>query len=156
MLISVTAAVLLVFTIIDPFALPLYATTDVKIGLFEIKVGPDVEKFLQIPWLAGLAVSTLLLLVAIYMELYAKIAIGNLPKALAILSLLYAVPLPYVYLVDFKDIVVVLSNYAKFLSLPIFSLALIVAISERLLTPQRRTKVIADLSVTEERTERGQ
>jgi hypothetical protein len=52
------------------------------------------------------------------------------------------------------NVVVVLSNFAKFVSLPLFGVALLTSMVEALLTPQRRAKVIADLSITEEKTER--
>lgn len=155
MLISIIAAVLFILTILDSFAAPLYATTEVKIGLYEIKAGPVVESFLQMPWLVAVGTSMILLILALYLELFIKLKIGNLSKILAILSLLYAIPLPYIYLVEFRDLVIVFSNYAKYLAIPLFSLALIVAISEKLLISQSRARVIADLSITEEKTERG-
>ncbi|MEM1788159.1 MAG: hypothetical protein QXY12_05415 [Pyrobaculum sp.] len=155
MLISIIAAVLFILTILDSFAAPLYATTEVKIGLYEIKAGPVVESFLQMPWLVAVGTSMILLILALYLELFIKLKIGNLSKILAILSLLYAIPLPYIYLVEFKDLVIVFSNYAKYLAIPLFSLALIVAMSEKLLISQSRARVIADLSITEEKTERG-
>ncbi|MEM0468461.1 MAG: hypothetical protein QXF38_03580 [Pyrobaculum sp.] len=155
MLISIIAAVLFILTILDSFAAPLYATTEVKIGLYEIKAGPVVESFLQMPWLVAVGTSMILLILALYLELFIKLKIGNLSKILAILSLLYAIPLPYIYLVEFRDLVIVFSNYAKYLAIPLFSLALIVAMSEKLLISQSRARVIADLSITEEKTERG-
>ncbi|MEM0369644.1 MAG: hypothetical protein QXT46_05730 [Pyrobaculum sp.] len=155
MLISIIAAVLFILTILDSFAAPLYATTEVKIGLYEIKAGPVVESFLQMPWLVAVGTSMILLILALYLELFIKLKIGNLSKILAILSLLYAIPLPYIYLVEFRDLVIVFSNYAKYLAIPLFGLALIVAMSEKLLISQSRARVIADLSITEEKTERG-
>ncbi|MEM4632625.1 MAG: hypothetical protein QW610_03305 [Pyrobaculum sp.] len=155
MLISIIAAVLFILTILDSFAAPLYATTEVKIGLYEIKAGPVVESFLQMPWLVAVGTSMILLILALYLELFIKLKIGSLSKILAILSLLYAIPLPYIYLVEFRDLVIVFSNYAKHLAIPLFSLALIVAMSEKLLISQSRARVIADLSITEEKTERG-
>jgi hypothetical protein len=80
--------------------------------------------------------------------------VGKLPKIIAVLALLYGVPLPYVYVVEGGNVVVVLSNFAKFVSIPLFGVALLVTATEALLTPQKRARVIADLSITEEKTEK--
>ncbi|MEM4742812.1 MAG: hypothetical protein QW792_02560, partial [Pyrobaculum sp.] len=76
MLISIIAAVLFILTILDSFAAPLYATTEVKIGLYEIKAGPVVESFLQMPWLVAVGTSMILLILALYLELFIKLKIG--------------------------------------------------------------------------------
>jgi len=57
--------------------------------------------------------------------------------------------------VEGGNVVIVLSNFAKFVSIPLFGVALLVATIEALLTPQKRARVIADLSITEEKTEKG-
>jgi uncharacterized membrane protein len=140
---------------VGPFATPLYATTHVEVKMFEIAAGDFVERFLQMPlWLAA-AIVLALLIVAIYLEYFAKIEVGKLPKITSVLALLYSVPLPYVYVVGGGNVVVVLSNFAKFVSLPLFGVALLTTIVETIFIPKRRAKVIADLSITEEKTERG-
>ncbi|ACB38976.1 hypothetical protein [Pyrobaculum neutrophilum] len=156
MWLSILAAALAVFVVfVNPFARPLYATAPVDVGNFEITAGGEVDRFLQIPPALAAAVAVALLAAAVYVEFFAKLRVGGLPKVLALLALAYAVPLPYLYLVKFSDVVVVVSNFAMYLSLPMFGLALLVAVTENLLVPRRRARVIADLSVTEEKTERG-
>ena len=152
-LVALVLAVLILA--VGPFATPLYATTHVEVKTFEVTAGDFVERFLQIPqWLATV-ITLALLIVAVYLEYFAKIQVGKLPKIVSVLAILYSIPLPYVYVVGGGDVVVVLSNFAKFVSLPLFGVALLTSIVETLLTPQRRAKVVADLSITEEKTERG-
>jgi hypothetical protein len=153
---TLLALVLAVLTLgVAPFATPLYATTHVEVKMFEVAAGEFVERFLQIPqWLATVIVLALLI-VAIYLEYFAKIEIGKLPKIASVLALLYSVPLPYIYVVGGDNVVIVLSNFAKFVALPLFGVALLTTIVETIFIPKRRAKVIADLSITEEKTERG-
>ncbi len=151
----ITLIVVLLISAVSPFATPLYATAPVKVGGFEIAAGNFVERFLQIPQPFATVVALALLTVAIYLEFFAKLQVGKLPKVMALLALLYGLPLPYVYVVGEGDVVIVLSNFAKFVSLPLLGVALLVAITEALLTPQKRARVIADLSITEEKTEKG-
>jgi hypothetical protein len=151
-LVALVLAVLILA--VGPFATPLYATTHVEVKTYEVTAGDFVERFLQIPqWLATV-ITLALLTVTVYLEYFAKIQVGKLPKIIGVLALLYSIPLPYVYVVGGGNVVVVLSNFAKFVSLPLFGVALLTSMVEALLTPQRRAKVIADLSITEEKTER--
>jgi lysylphosphatidylglycerol synthetase-like protein (DUF2156 family) len=111
---TLVALVLAVLTLgVAPFATPLYATTHVEVKMFEVAAGEFVERFLQIPqWLATVIVLALLI-VAIYLEYFAKIEVGKLPKIASVLALLYSVPLPYIYVVGGGDVVIVLSNFRK-------------------------------------------
>jgi len=138
----------------SPFATPLYATAPVEVRQFEIVASNFAERFLQIPQPLATAAVLTLLAAAVYLEFFAKMQAGKLPKIIAVLALLYGVPLPYVYVVEGGNVVVVLSNFAKFVSIPLFGVALLVTATEALLTPQRRARVIADLSITEEKTEK--
>lgn len=139
----------------NPLAMPLYATAPVEVRRFEIVAGDFAEGFLQIPQSLATVATPALLAVAIYLEFFARIQVGKLPKIIAVLALLYGLPLPYVYVVEGGNVVIVLSNFAKFVSIPLFGVALLVATIEALLTPQKRARVIADLSITEEKTEKG-
>jgi len=139
----------------NPFATPLYATAPVEVRRFEIVTGDFAEGFLQIPQSLATVATPALLAVAICLEFFARMQVGKLPKIIAVLALLYGLPLPYVYVVEGGNVVIVLSNFAKFVSIPLFGVALLVATIEALLTPQKRARVIADLSITEEKTEKG-
>jgi hypothetical protein len=155
--VALTLLALLIAVLIlaaEPFATPLYATAPVEVKQFEIAAGDSYERFFQMPWATAAAMSLMLLAITAYLEFFTKLQMGKLPKAIAVLALFYGLPLPYVYVVGGGDLVVVLSNYAKFVSLPLFGLALLIAVTESLLTPQRRARVIADLSITEEKTEK--
>ncbi|WP_053240547.1 hypothetical protein [Pyrobaculum islandicum] len=155
LLTSMAAVLTVVILAIGPFAKPIYATIPVDIGNFEIVVGGEVERFLNIPWALSAILSIAILATSAYLEFFVKMRIGQLPKIMALLALIYAMPLPYIYIVKFNDIVVVLSNYAKSVSLSIFGLAILIAVAEKFLVPQKRARVVADLSITEEKTEKG-
>ncbi len=153
MLIAVILGALVVF--LEPRAMPIYATAPVDIKDYTIIVNNIPDRFTQLPQSLYIIIVLILLLATFYLEFLLKIHVGRLSKLVAIFSLLYAIPTPYIYLVDFKDVVIVVSNYAKTLSLPIYGLALLIATTENLTTPRKRARVIADLSVTEEKTEKG-
>jgi hypothetical protein len=152
-LVAVILSALVVF--LEPGAKPIYATAPVDVKDYTIIVNNIPDRFIQLPQLLYIIISLILLLITLYLELLLKIYIGRLPKIVAVLSLLYAIPIPYIYLVGFKDVVIVVSNYAKTLSLPIYGLALLIAATENLTTSRKRARVVADLSATEEKTERG-
>ncbi|MCX8136205.1 hypothetical protein [Pyrobaculum aerophilum] len=155
MILSLVAALLaFLIAFVEPIAVPIYATTPVDVKNAAITIGGFSDQFIQLP-IIGEIISVILLILTIYLEVFLKIKIGRLPKAIASLSVLYATPLPYIYIVNLKDIAVVMSNFAKYTSLSIYALALLIAASEGLLSTSRRARVIADISTTEEKTERG-
>lgn len=157
MFLTIVAIILLALTVlVGPVATPIYATVTVNVKNYTIVTGEAVDKFVNIPLVVYIVTGSALLLIAFYIEVVSKTRVDNLPKILALLSALYALPLPYVYLIGVKDVAIVLSNYAKALSLPAFGLALFVAVAESLLMPKKRARVIADLSATEEKTEKGE
>lgn len=152
---TLIALALTALTLISPMAVPLYATAAYRIEDSQIVAGTATYRFISLPQPLAFILLILLTALSAYIEYMAKIKPGILPKIMAIMSLFYSIPLPYVFIVDYRDVVVILSNYAKFFSIPIYTVAILVAISEKLVSPAKRARIIADLSITEEKTERG-
>ncbi len=147
------AAILAVLMVVEPFATPLYATTSAEVGNFKITAGRYVENYIQIPWPLAMGGAVALTVVSIYIELVLKIKRRLLVIFIAFVAVMYAMPLPYVF-ISGNDVVVVVSNYAKYLSLPLFSMAILIAMLEEIMSPPRLTKILAELSTTMEKTER--
>lgn len=140
---------------VEPFGVPYYATTVVDVKNFEIVVGDVSERFFQIPWPLALLFVIILVVATAYMEHVKKMRISRLSKSLALLALLYSAPLPYVYIVSHGDVVIVLSNFAKYLSIPMFYAALLSALAEKILATKSRARIIADFEVTRVKTEKA-
>ncbi|MFN7106351.1 MAG: hypothetical protein ACK4M3_07210 [Pyrobaculum sp.] len=163
MLLVILAVVLAIFiTAVEPFVTPLYATDFIKTGNFIITVGDKDYKYVELPWPLAVITATALIALSLYLEASRclkprgwgrclKTTSRGLEIAIALVAILYASPLPYIFVTS-RDVVIVVSNYAKYFSLPLFALALFIAISERLLATPNRARVFADLSATEEKT----
>ncbi|MEZ0319902.1 MAG: hypothetical protein ABWK05_07940 [Pyrobaculum sp.] len=144
----------LLVLVVKPLGIPYYATTAVDVKTFEIVVGGVSERFFQIPWPLALLFVIILVALTAYIEYVEKIRVSRLSKALALLALLYSMPLPYIYIVG-GDVVIVLSNFAKFLSIPIFYATLLSVLAERILIPKNRARIVADFEVTQAKTEKA-
>ncbi|MFN3804097.1 MAG: hypothetical protein ACK4SY_03480 [Pyrobaculum sp.] len=161
MLLVVLAVVLtILITAVEPFVTPLYATDFVKIGNFKITVGDKDYRYVELPWPQAVITAMALIALSLYLEASRrfcgwgrclKATSRGLEIAIAIVAILHASPLPYIFVTS-HDVVIVFSNYARYFSLPLFALALFIAISERLLAAPNRARVLADLSTTEEKT----
>ena len=152
-LLAVALAVLVIG--VGPVAVPQYATVRVEVGGFRIIVGDSYYTFPQVYEPLSIVVVVALLAVSVYLEYVAKVKVPRLAEVVAVLSLFFALPLPYIFVVGAGDIAVVFSNYAKYMSLPIFAVALLLVVVERLAVPQSRARVLMDLSTTMEKTEKA-
>jgi len=152
-LLAVALAVLVI--VVGPVAVPQYATVRVEVGSFRITVGGSYYNFPQVYEPLSIVVAVALLAVSAYLEYVVKIKVPRLAEVVAALSLFFALPLPYIFVVGSGDIAVVFSNYAKYMSLPVFAVALLLVVVERLALPQSRARVLMDLSTTIEKTEKA-
>ncbi|MEM1597279.1 MAG: hypothetical protein QXP31_11375 [Pyrobaculum sp.] len=155
MLTALAVLLAILVLVVEPLGIPYYATTAVDVKSFEIAAGGASEQFLQIPWPLALLFTAILVAVTAYIEYVEKIRTSRLSKTLALLALLYSAPLPYIYIVGNGDVVIVISNFAKYLSIPIFYAALLSTLTERMLAPKNRARIIADFEVTWAKTEKA-
>lgn len=155
MLTALAVLLALLVLVVEPLGVPYYATIAVDVQSFEIVVGGASERFLQIPWPLALLLTAILVAVTAYIEYVEKIRPSRLSKALALLALLYSAPLPYIYIVGRGDVAIVLSNFAKYLSIPVFYAALLSTLTERMLAPKNRARIVADFEVTWAKTEKA-
>lgn len=146
--------VLLLLVAVAPTAVPVYATVDAPIRStdFAISIGDVRYSFLSVPHVAAVAAALAVTALAAYVELVARLKFGALPRLVALASVVYALPLPYVFLIR-DETAVVVSNYARYLAVPTSALALVLAVAEGYFSSSR-TKLIADISATEDRTKK--
>lgn len=149
-LLSIVALILM--TAVAPMAIPTYTTLNVPIQSadYAIYIGDKKYGFFTIPHVVAVVTAVTIVAVAAYLELVARLRFGLLPKLLALAAVAYTLPLPYVLLIQ-DETAVVVSNYARYLSVPTSALALVLAVVEGYFS-SHRTKLIADISTTEDRT----
>jgi len=131
---------------------PLYSTAQVTVRGSEIIIGSYVERAPSLPPPIMLFAAAALVAASALVEFFMRVRLDKLSATILCLAFLPAVPLPHVYIISLSDVAVVLSNHTRYLSLTLFCLALLTALINSVLTPRRRARVIADLSVAEEKT----